>query len=56
MDIFYIRYLLLEFAMCVLDGANLIDVIAASVAALHGIGMDNLKMSIKHDSSTSLFS
>lgn len=41
--------------MTVLNGINLIQMIAASVSTFHGIGIRHFKMSIEYDPSGSFF-
>ena len=47
--------MLIKFSMAVGYGCYLVEIVAGSVAALHGIGVVHVEMSIEDNSSTALF-
>jgi hypothetical protein len=56
LDIFFIKIKLLKFSMCVLNCTYFVNIITTSVTTLHSVCIRNLKVSIKDNSSTPLFS
>ena len=46
---------LVELSVAVGYGGNLVEASAASVPALHGVGIGQAKASVKHDSPAALF-